>query len=575
VPLTEVRSQTPPTISREKLALAGTLALVFLTFASTFTFGWVYDDPPQIPGNPDLRWDRLGFLFTHHLWASIPGITNARFYRPFLSLWFLINKTVFGLNPPWFHVTSVLAHLLATALAFFIARSVLKGTGAALLAAAIFGLHPLQAESTSWISAVNDPLAAIFCFGSFLAYRKARAASKYEMSWWFVAAVCFLCAMFTKEVAVLLPVVVLTDIWCDREPGEVQKSRASVASFAVGLYGSLGVVLLLFRHIVLGHTAAAPYPASWGSALLTAPKILLFQLWHVLLPAGLSPHYDFAALGSGDLANALFLFCAVLMLFVAAVLAARKAPTLWATYAWLIFPLLPSLNLHWLNEDDFVHDRYMYMSMLGVGLIVGTGFVALKRRWPEQRLIPGLAFALVIALAFASAVQSQIWANDVALFARGVQIAPRNEWAQLNYGSALSARNKFSEAAPHFVKSYDLKPGWRAADGAGFAFFNAGDTQQAEYWYTLVLQQNASLADAWFALGQIRLAQRRPAEAVALFQKAIALSPNAEGYHYALGLALEQSGNTAAAMEAYRIELQLYPSQTAARRAVERLAASH
>jgi len=311
------------------------------------------------------------------------------------------------------------------------------------------------------------------------------------------------------------------------------------------------------------------------SAFLTAPKILLFQLWRVLLPVGLSPHYDFAALGFSALAQALLPLCVVVVLAVTAVFAARKAPSLWVAYAWLVFPLLPSLNLRWLNEDDFVHDRYMYMSILGVALIASTGFAALKRRWPEQRLIPGLAFALVIGLAFASTIQSQIWANDVALFARGVQIAPQNEWAQLNYGSALSARNKFAEAAPHFVKSYDLRPGWRAADGAGFAFFHVGDTQQAEHWYTLALQQNSSLAEAWFALGQIRLAQQRPAEAVPLFQKAISLSPNAEGYHYALGSALEQSGNTAAAVEAYRTELQIYPSQVAARRAVERLAGSH
>ena len=572
MPLTEVRSQSLPTISREKLALVGVLALVFITFASTFTFGWVYDDAPQIPGNPDLRWDRVGFLFTHHLWASAPGISNARFYRPFLSVWFLINKTVFGLNPHWFHVTSVLAHLLATALAFFIARRLLKDTGAALLAAAIFGVHPLQAESASWISAVNDPLAAVFCFASFLAYKKA-PESRGPTSWSLLAVVFFFCALLTKEVSVFLPFVVMIDFGLDSR-GEETPRRFGFSRVLSG-YILSAIVWLLIRYSVLSEFAGATYPISRISALLTTPKILIFQLWRVLMPMGLSPHYDFAALGSGDFARALLSLCAAVVLVVAAISGARRLPSLWVAYAWLLLPLLPSLNLRWLNEDDFVHDRYMYMSMLGVGLVAGAAFAALRRRWPEQRLIPGLAFALVIGLAFASAIQSQIWANDVALFLRGVQIAPQNEWAQLNYGSALSARNKFVEAAPHFVKSYELKPGWRAADGAGFAFLNSGDIQQAEHWYTLALQQNTSLADAMFALGQIRRAQHRPAEAVPLFQKALSLSPSAEGYHYALGLALEQTGNTPAAIEAYRTELQLYPSQVAARRAVERLAASH
>ena len=78
--------------SRELLLLACVLALTLLTFAFTFTFGWVYDDIPQIVQNPFLRWDRVGSFFTHHLWASAGAAANelgARFYRPLLSVWFL------------------------------------------------------------------------------------------------------------------------------------------------------------------------------------------------------------------------------------------------------------------------------------------------------------------------------------------------------------------------------------------------------------------------------------------------------------------------------------------------------
>ena len=128
----QLKTQKPvPSLTRtELLALAGVLIGTLVTFASTFTFGWVYDDPPQIPQNPNLAWNRFGFLVTHQLWASVAGM-EGRFYRPLLTLWFLINKTVFGLNPHYFHVTNVLAHITAAALAFFVARGLLKDTGAA------------------------------------------------------------------------------------------------------------------------------------------------------------------------------------------------------------------------------------------------------------------------------------------------------------------------------------------------------------------------------------------------------------------------------------------------------------
>ena len=567
----EDQQEGSPLHKNEKLQLAGVLLLTFLAFASTITFGWVYDDPPQIPGNPDLRWDRLAYLGTHHLWASADGIPEPRFYRPLLAVWFLINKTLFGLNPHWFHLTTILAHVLATALAFFIARSLLTDPAGALLAAALFGLHPLQVESVSWISAVNDPLAAVFCFASFLASRKARSTRQHTALWWACAAVFFLLALLVKEVSVVLPAIILADIWSASRAFPQPGTAKSQSAILVAAYGIVTIAWLLWRRHVLGHAVAAHSSVSSSAALLTAPKIVLFNLYRILLPVRLSPHYDFNLAAPHHLAPSLLAVVVLLALAWFAYLAARRVRQLWVAYAWFLFPLLPSLNTRWMNEDDFVHDRYTYMSMLGISLIVGFAFAELKQRRPGTKLVPILAAGLLAALAFASAIQSQYWVNDVHLFSRAVEVAPQNEWAHLNLGAALTARGKDAEAAPEFVRSYELKAGWRAADFAGFAYQNTGDLAEAERWFFLALQSNPSLPDAWFALGQIRLQQHRPAEAVAFFQNALVIRPDADGYHYALGSALEQSGQASAALEAYRAELELHPYQSGARKAVERL----
>ena len=560
--------------SNEKLWVAGVLLVTLLTFASTCTFGWVYDDPPQIPGNPDLRWDRLGYLFGHHLWSSASGTGEARFYRPLLAVWFLVNKTLFGMNPHWFHFTSILAHVLATALAFFIARKFFSDFSAALFAAAIFGLHPLQAESASWISSVNDSLAAALCFASFLACRRARNERERAGLWWAAAGAAFVLALLMKEVSAVLPAIVLVDWWFESSAGAQQQNKKRAGAILVAMYGALGIAWLMLRHQVLGQFTAARSAIGWGTILLTAPKIVLFQLYRTILPMGLSPHYDFRPVDASNISQALLPMVVCVALVVVAVLAVRKARFLWAAYAWLVLPLVPSLNLRWVNEDDFVHDRYMYMSMLGVVLLAGAGFSALRQRWPENRMIPLLAVALVVGLGFASALQSQYWANDVYLFSRGVQIAPNNEWAQLNYGAALSAREKYAKAAPHFARSYELKAGWRAADYAGFAYEKSGDLAQAERWFGLALRIDPGLADAWFGLGQIRMEQQRPGDAVVFLEKAITLQPDADGFHYALGVAFEQLSQKSAALQEYQTELRLHPYQTGARKAIERLSAN-
>jgi protein O-mannosyl-transferase len=562
---------------------------VLLTFASTFTFDWVYDDPPQIPQNPNLQWSRLGFLFTHQLWASMSG-SQGRFYRPFLSLWFLINKTAFRLNPHWFHVTSVLAHVAATALAFFIASRLLKDIGSALLAAAIFGLHPLQAESASWISSVNDPLAAVLCFASFLSYKKAAAAQDKAAAWWILSGFLFLSALLTKEVSIVLPVITLIDSWSNtlwsnspRSDSSSNPPSPSSGRFPLSLISTYGLAALLWlslRYWALRTAQPASSSLPWTTILLTAPKILLFNLYRTVLPVGLSPHYDFRPIES--LSAQFLLACVALLAFATlAVTAARRdrqlrTAGLWTAFAWLILPVLPTLDLRLMNEDDFIHDRYTYVSMLGVALLAGFAYSWIRdhwtrKNWPQLKLVPLLAVAIVVILAFASAIQSQYWASDVSLFSRAVSRAPENEWAQLNYGSALSDRHRYADAAPHFVRSYELKPGWRAADFAGFAYQQSGDLPQAERWFTTALQLDPALANAWFGLAQIRLAQHNPDQAIDFLNQALTIQPDAEGYHYELGAALEQASRPSDALTAYQRELQLHPYQVGAAKAITRL----
>jgi protein O-mannosyl-transferase len=561
---------TGPRRRTEWLALAGLLATTLLTFASTFRFGWVYDDPPQITQNPNLQWSRLGFLLTHQLWAS-HGVAQSRYYRPLLALWFLINKSIFGLHPHWFHATSVLAHLVATTLAYFVAKEILKNPAASLFTASIFALHPLQAEAVSWISAVNDPLAAVFCFGSFLMYRKA-IGKENPLIYWTGAGIFFLLGLLTKEVSVVLPGIVLVDLLSNRFSTSAGSSPKNFPLAYFCAYALLIVPWFAARAGMIGETAVTSNKILLVTILLSAPKILLFDFYRVVAPIDLSSQYTLHLIEQPDM-QCLIYALVLGALFIVAIALALRNSRLWVAYAWLIFPVLPTLNLAWMNEDDFIHDRYMYMSMLGVGLLAGLAYDWLREKWPKQQLVPGLAAALALALAFASTTQSQYWANDVILFSRAVSRAPANEWAQLNYGSALSVRGKYSEAAQHFVLSYEIKPGWRAADFAGFSYLQSGDLAHAERWFDAALVVDPTLAIAWFGLGQIRLAQHLPEQAIPYFKKALEFDPIADGFHYELGTALEEVSKRTEAIEQYKAELQLHPYQTGARKALERLQA--
>ena len=83
-------------------------------------------------------------------------------YRPVSFLSHRLDVALFGFDPHPRHVHNVALGLLAILLVYFVALSWLSSSTAAIIAAAVFALHPMQVETVAYISARSDLLAGIF-----------------------------------------------------------------------------------------------------------------------------------------------------------------------------------------------------------------------------------------------------------------------------------------------------------------------------------------------------------------------------------------------------------------------------
>src|ERR1017187_2874970 len=119
------------------------LALTFAVYAPTLRYQFVHDDRGQIVENPAVRtWLAVPTYFTAHAWAGVMPDEWVNYYRPIFLLWLRLNDAAFA-NHAWgWHLTNILAHVLATFLVYLLVRRLGIGVGVALLAALIFGLHP-------------------------------------------------------------------------------------------------------------------------------------------------------------------------------------------------------------------------------------------------------------------------------------------------------------------------------------------------------------------------------------------------------------------------------------------------
>src|ERR1700730_10551099 len=135
---------------------AGALALV--VYSRSLFCGFIRDDLPQIVHNPQVQsWQYLPQILTLHLWNHIPQF-QALFYRPLFSLWMLFIDTVGGLSPWFWHLSSMLLHVVCTYLVYRLSRRLIGSEISAGLAAAVFAVHPIHVEAVTWVSASNELL---------------------------------------------------------------------------------------------------------------------------------------------------------------------------------------------------------------------------------------------------------------------------------------------------------------------------------------------------------------------------------------------------------------------------------
>ena len=119
-------------------------------------------------------------------------------------------------------------------------------------------------------------------------------------------------------------------------------------------------------------------------------------------------------------------------------------------------------------------DRYTYLPMIGVYLMVAWLLKEVADRWPKTRI--ALAAASVVVLIVLSAVtfrQVSYWVDSYKLFEHAVQVTDRNYFAYNHIGIAYDSdakkmttmdANEAKELFDHLAKDFNRKS-WRIVRG--------------------------------------------------------------------------------------------------------------
>lgn len=560
---------------KRDVLLAAVIGFVtLLAYFRTFGFEFVYDDSILIARNPAV-------LTGGHFWEYFSADAVRGFavplahiyYRPLLLVWWRLNFLLFGLQPQGWHVTAVLLHVLATLLVYAVGRSVrLSRTGAAM-AALIFGLHPLHVETAAWVSGAADSLYAIFVLASFLLFlRWFQGAGKINFAG---SLLLYAAATLCKETAIVFPAIVFSYGWIEASPRPSPFWKNMWDRCAAGLragagHALVGIGYLGVRRLVLGVFTGNMEDIGWSTIVLTWPKILCFQLMHVVFPVRLSEAYMVRYV-SRPSENG---FCLPLLALLACALVLyawqRKADTKMVRMAgvWFLLPLLPTLNLNAFRIGEFVHDRFLYVSVMGMALLVGLAADKLKG-WARFATFPfpgAAACVLVGGILFGlTVVQAGVWKNDLTLFSRAYQFSPHSRSASSNLARVLGRQGRLAEAKEVYLRSLQEWPmEWITNYNYGYFSYGNGDMSEAEKYLLRAIEiyPDNDLEHYYLGLTWYKMGLRE--KAIASVQKAVAINPGAKGYNFTLGFLMREAGNEMGACMAFQKELGLDPANAQA-----------
>jgi tetratricopeptide (TPR) repeat protein len=167
------------------------------------------------------EWSNLFNFFT----KPLAGL----YYRPLLSFSFFIDYQIGKINPFIFHVSNVIYHVIATLLLFRLLCYLKIETKTAFLFSILFSIHPLTTHAVSWIPGRNDSLLTIFSLLSIIHLIKYE--NEHRIKYIISSLLFFICALFTKETAIVLPFIFIIIIYNISSPLKSNKKNIVLFSF--------------------------------------------------------------------------------------------------------------------------------------------------------------------------------------------------------------------------------------------------------------------------------------------------------------------------------------------------------
>ena len=538
------------------------------------------DDGPYYYSNPHVRagvsWETVKWAFTS-FGTTTPDVPD---WHPLSWLSHALDADLFAPGPAGPHDANLALHTLNVLLLFLVLQRATGMAARSAMVAGLFALHPINVETVAWIAERKNLLSMMFfllALGAHGWYARRPAVGRY-----LAVFVLFALGLMAKPQVVTLPfVLLLWDYWPLRrtafddggpalaKTGLERGTRRSLRWLVLeklplfALAAASCIVTMKSQEAAGGINQQIALAARLGNAVVSYVRYLAKAVW----PVNLSPFYPHPG---GSLATWKVAGAGVLLIAIsAAVIVLRRERYLAVGWFWFVGTLVPMIGLVQLNRQAMA-DRYAYLSFIGLFLSACWLIADLAERRSLTPIVLRIAgVAVLAAMALLTYRQLGFWGDNLTLWSHAIEVTDGNYLAENIVGSMLMDQGKGDDALPHFIAATQMNP----EDAQAYMAIGTYDQQHgepaqaiAQYEKTIALTDGAVQKNLWLrstTLARLGSAYRqlgRFDQAQQSFQRALELNPNDGQAWLALGIVRAQAGDNAGAVEAYSRAVKLQPS---------------
>ena len=513
----------------------------------------------------DMVWDDNGIHLISNPYLNPPGSEDLLHFweEPYEGLYIPLAYNAWGILNIWgsslhhdpfvYHFANVLLHILNGLLVFALLKFFLKNPWASMAGSLVFLLHPIQAESVSWISEFRGLLATFLGFSALLLYLRSldtRYGTKKEIWPAPVSTLLFGLALLSKPSVVILPLFALSIEYFRHRPSRKQLTSPSWLWLWIGFSGAITVITSSAQEGLHSYPFWAK-PLVWMDATT-------FYLYKLFLPLDLAATYSRTPQSVMEQWWFYVLWIIPVSLGTGLWYVRKKYPLLVLSALLFMLGFLPVSGLKEFHFQTWstVADRYLYLSMLGVALGVGYGINQLRGKWTWTWIGAAILFLGIRTFT----VQVPTWKNTLTLWTRSVEVTPESHYAQNNRGAAYNNRSEFTKALSDLNQALTLNPEYTDAYiNRGISYSSMGESKKALSDFQEAISRNPDSVTAYNNRGLVYDKLGEYEKAIADYTRAIELKPeNAQAY-YNRGNALNNQKEYAEAITNFNKALSLHP----------------